>query len=180
MLFKACHVGWVNKSGVAREGCKSLGYCCFQITNWGKSLGFFQVCVYSQKQLCKDDCPPPALVASRWRSKASPRGRLPLVLSWADPGTVPSLTHPVLVGKTSAPRVCNPWQQRSVNGGRYLPLTNPSSERGAWRGGSAPGWVASLAFGESLFLYASRSGAGGAKLGEKKLLLLRAVLPGRL
>lgn len=177
MLFKACHVGWVNKSGVAREGWKSLGYCCFQITNGGKSSGFFQVCAYSQKRLCKDDRPPPALVASRWRSKASPRGKLPLVPSWADPGSVPSLTHPVLVGKTSAPRVCNPWQQRNVNGGVTCPLPILAVSED---GGSAPGWGAGLAFGESLFLYASRSGTGGAKLGEKKLLLLRAVLPGGL
>lgn len=67
LLTKACHTSWVNKSGVAWEGCKSLRYCYFGIMNGGKYLGFFQVLVSSEKQLCKGDCSPPVLIVSRWR-----------------------------------------------------------------------------------------------------------------
>ena len=75
LLFKACHMGWVNKSGITREGCKSLGYR-LGVMNGG-NLCFFQVYVYAEKQLCKDDRSPPVLLVSRWRSEALPWGKLP-------------------------------------------------------------------------------------------------------
>lgn len=107
-LKLAAWAGWTNQV-ITQEGCKSLGYCCFGIMNWGESLGFFQVCVYSEKQLCKNDCSLPVLLVSRWRSKALLQGKLSLAVlgwSWAD-----AFPHQVLVGKPGPSHVCNPFSR---------------------------------------------------------------------
>ena len=140
------------------------------------------------KYVCtvKSSCVKMTLLHRRWLCPGGEarlrRGGNSLLLTWADPRTMPSLTHQVLVGKPDPSCVCNPSQQRRctrVNEGHHSPLTAPSSKRGARRGGSTPSWLASLAFGESLSLYASRSGTGGAKLSGKKAAASqgRAVLP---
>lgn len=56
----------------------------------GNIWGFFQLCVYSEKQLCKYDCSPPELIVSRERRLH--HGGSSLLQPWADPRMVPSFT----------------------------------------------------------------------------------------